>query len=496
MWKKLNSGQIFHLGVFLALFYFLTVIKLHGYDRYPAPAHGEELLYSWSGIYLIETGVPVSWSTLDYPKEYKVFDGIVGDKHNLFMPATLWKPWLDEPPLYSLLSGGMGHLYGDDRTKVIPPSHSRIPSVLASLVTTGLVFLVGRQFFGYWIGLLSMTFYGLSPILVLGSRLSVPENMIALGVMVSLFLAKKYLDKPSLIFPIATGLIAAVLGLMKPTGFFLAPLTMFLVFGKKKWGHAGLILALTMIGVGLYFAYGYHYNWDLFLRIVSVQGRRFAGWTGLAHIFNSPAYDIDQLFDGWYIFGFISAIFFSLQENKSKEMKLLLLFFFYWLMVAVLSGTEQDLLPWYRYPLFPMIGVFGALGLSWLHKRADFFALVLGIGLLMTSRYYLMNAFRPTTPTVVFRFLYFIALIPSLIDYAWKVPAMKKISQFVLVCFIGMGLFFNAKYLYTIFETRCESVSCPFGPSTKLSETKLPFLWRLFVPGENTDMLTTKRPWF
>lgn len=484
------------LGIFLLVFYFLTVIKLHGYDRMPAPAHGEELLYSWSGVYLIETGTPVSWSTLDYPEENLVFDGIVGDRHNLFMPAKLWKPWLDEPPLYSLLSGGAAHLFGDDRTKVIPPSHSRIPSVLASLVTTGLVFLVGYQFFGYWMGILAMTFYGLSPILVLGSRLSVPENMIALGVIASLLWAKKYLEKPNLIFPIVTGLAAAVLGLMKPTGYFLAPLMMFLAILKRKWGHAGLILTLALLGVIGFLAYGYHYDWDLFLRIVSVQGRRFAGWTGLPYILNSPAYDIDQLIDGWYIFGLIAALFFSLQEKKSKEIKLLLLFFYYWLMIAVLSGTEQDLLPWYRYPLFPLIGIFGALGLRWLYKRADFFALVLGIGLLMTSRYYLMNAFRPTTPTIVFRLVYFAALIPSLLDYAWKIPWAKKASQLILVAFIGLGLFFNAKYLYTIFETRCESISCPFGPTTKLSETRLPFLWRLFVPKENTDMLTTKRPWF
>ena len=89
MLSKLKWESVFKVGLFVLLFYFLTVIKLHGYDRYPAPSHGEELLYSWSGIYLIETGTPVSWSTLDYPKEYRVFDGIVGDKHNLFMPATL-----------------------------------------------------------------------------------------------------------------------------------------------------------------------------------------------------------------------------------------------------------------------------------------------------------------------------------------------------------------------------------------------------------------------
>src|SRR3989344_5641959 len=259
--KFINKKYI----IFFFIFIFLAIIKLHEYERWPGPAHAEELAFGWAGINLIETGVPVSWSTLDYPESSLVFDGIVGDKAGLYLPAKLYKPWLDQPPLYSLLSGGAAHLFGDSRDGVLPSAHTRVPSVLISLLTMALVFYIAQKFFNYWVGILATVFYGTSPIIV----------------------------------------------------------------------------------------FGYHYNWELFLRILNIQSTRFAGWSGLSYIFTTPAHDIYLLYDGWYIFCLFSAIYFLFNKNKPRVISLLTFFLVYWLLVVVFSGTEQDLLPWYRYPIFP-----------------------------------------------------------------------------------------------------------------------------------------------
>ena len=349
--KKIKfNGKYLIFGI---LFLFLSILKFHNYDRVPDSVHAEELLYSWSGINLIETGVPMSWSTLDYSKENLMFDGIVGDIKGVYLPAKLYKPWLDEPPLYSLMSGGVAHLFGDDRNMVIPTSHSRIPSVLASIVTMFLVFWVGYKFYSFKIGILSMCFYGMTPTIVFGSRLSVPENIIALAVIISLLLVKSYLKKPKLIYPFIFGILSLILGLMKPTGFFLAPLCIYFAVKNKRWKDILIIIGFVILGVFLYALYGYGYDWNLFKTIISIQGNRFAGWTGLAYVLNSPSFDITLFFDGWYIFGLFFALFFSFQKKMSKNTKLLSMFFFYWLVLSVISGSEQDLLPWYRYPFFP-----------------------------------------------------------------------------------------------------------------------------------------------
>lgn len=482
--------------LFVITFGFLAILRLHEYDRVPEPNHAEELLYGWSGIYLIETGVPVSWSTLGYPKDKTVFDGIVGDKNNLYLPATLRKPWLDEPPLYSLMAGGVAHLYGDDRNMILPTSHTRIPSVIASLITMGLIFLTAYDFFGFNIAMLSMIFYGLSPILVFGSRLSVPENIIAMATMGCLYLAKRYLNKPRIIYPIIFGLTAAILGLMKPTGFFLAPLAIFLAVKQRRWKDGGIVLILALIGVAAFVYYGYYFDWELFKTIVREQGVRFAGWSGLTFILTSPAYDIFTIRDGWYLFALLSAIYYLLKKSKGQEIMLLKLFFVYWLLVGLLSGTEGDLLPWYRYPTFPFLAIFGALGLRRVYRNPNFFTAALTIGLLMSSRYLLMNAFRPTTPPNVFRVVFFLAMVPPLVYLAWKPNWAKRLTQIVIVLFVILGGYYNSKYIYSIFPLKCESIQCPFGPSTKLSEIRLPVIWRFFVLPDSTGMLNEKRPKF
>lgn len=478
------------------LLVFLSILRLHNYDRVPFPAHAEELLYSWSGIHLIETGIPVSWSTLDYPKENIVRDGIIGDPNNLHLPAKLYKPWLDEPPLYSLLSGAFAHWYGDDRNMVLPPSHTRIPSVLLSLVTLFLVFTTGRRFFGLRIGVLAAVVYGTSPIMIFGSRLSVPENVIAACVLLSLLLTNHYLTSPTSWIAVAFGVQTALLGLMKPTGFFLAPLAIFLALSRKRYSDIGIICLFTLLGIGAFAVYGAHYDWQLFSRIISIQGSRFAGWTGLGYIFTSPAYDIFELQDGWYIFAWLSAIFLSFQSVKTPKLKLLTLFFLYWLMVAVFSGTEQDLLPWYRYPLFPLLALFGGLGINWIINRPDYWGVAIVVGTLLSPRYFLHNAFRPTTPTIVFRLSYFFALLPSLALVIWHSPWLKRLSSGIVIGVFVLGAYFNSKYVYSAFEIGCEAVSCPFGPSTRLSETRIPFFWRWFVPGQAHGVLDNQVPWF
>ncbi|MDD4026874.1 MAG: glycosyltransferase family 39 protein [Candidatus Shapirobacteria bacterium] len=483
--------------VFGVLFLFLLILKFHNYDRVPDSAHAEELLYSWSGINLIETGVPMSWSTLDYSKENLMFDGIVGDLKGVYLPAKLYKPWLDEPPLFSLMSGGVAHLFGDDRDKLIPTSHSRIPTVLASVVTMFLVFWVGYKFYSFNVGILAMCFYGITPIIVFGSRMSVPENIIALAVTASLLLMKSYMRKPKLFYAFIFGIFSMLLGLMKPTGFFLAPLCIYFAVKNKRWKDILIITGFVILGIGLYILYGYMYDWELFKSIVAIQGGRFAGWTGLAYVLNSPSFDIFTLFDGWYVFGLFFALFFSFQKKMGKNTKLLSMFFFYWLVMSVISGSEQDLLPWYRYPFFPMLSIFGSLGLVWVYKRANFFTMVFAVGLLLSSRYYLANDFRPTTPPNVYRIVYFIALIPSLLSFLNKSTLAKKISRWILIVFVILGFYFNAKYIYSAFEIRCENKTCPFSQSTLLSKTKLPFFDRFLLPKyPATDMLTTKRPWF
>lgn len=496
---------------------FLALVRLHDYDRQPYTVHAEELLYGWSGLYLIETGVPRSWSALDYSDDYLVFDGRVGPEDGLYLYGKLYEPWLDEPPLFSLILGATAKYYGADRDQVIPASYMRLPVVLASLVTMALVLVVTWRWFGYWTGMLALVIYGSSPLIVFASRLAVPENMFALAVIGSVWWADVYGRKSGWGFPIFIGVISLLLGLMKPTGFFFAPLGIFWVVKNGNWRHIWPILVGLLLGVVAFLAYGYHYGWELFMHIVEIQGGRFAGWSGLPYIFVKPAFDIFEFIDGWYILAFFLTSWIVFREQiglgtilgeddvkkkltkeeriKSERVYLLGMWWLFWLLVAIFGGTEQDLLPWYWFSMFPILAVLGGVGLRALVRRASFLSLVLVVGMLLSSRWHLSNAFRPTTDPWVFRWLVAFLVAPGLVDMVWPSDILKKISRAILIGVIVMGVWLNSKYVYSVFAVRCESKTCPIGPSTAWSEVRVPYFWRWLNPGDPEGLLDENRPW-
>ena len=140
---KIIKNRWFKILIFIFIFVFTFILRAHNYEKTPGALHLDEMLYAWSGIYLIETGVPVSWSTLDYPKRAEVFKGIINYKGGQpETSVTLYKPWLDEPPLFSLIVGFFAHINGAARTDFIPSSYIRIPSIIFASLVSIFIFLI------------------------------------------------------------------------------------------------------------------------------------------------------------------------------------------------------------------------------------------------------------------------------------------------------------------------------------------------------------------
>lgn len=89
----------------------------------------------------------------------------------------------------------------------LDPVGPAIMVALLGIITTYLVFLLGKKSFGYWVGLASALFYTLSPIMLHHSRNSWNPNVIAF--FVSLLLLLPNLKKPiwQLCFGFLTGII-------------------------------------------------------------------------------------------------------------------------------------------------------------------------------------------------------------------------------------------------------------------------------------------------
>lgn len=476
------------ITLFILVFLFTFALRSHNYDRTPLPDHLDEMLYAWSGIHLIETGVPVSWSTLDYPERAQVFEGIRDYKGGEpSASVTLYKPWVDEPPLFSYLVGYFAHYFGADRDEFIPASHIRFPIIFISALTSILVFLVAKKLFGFSMGLLSMLLYGTIPTIVFSSRVAMPENFIALCYMFSIYLLILFKEKKSYWYIAGIPVIAGIAGLAKPTGLFIIFFASFIVFKelyrKGKWRNAVKIPLLMLVGVIpfviFYFWWGLHLDSEIFWIINGIQSHRPVGFNSLTWLVISPSYGTKIIKDGWFVFSLLSAFYFFLSK-QNKNIKFISLALIYWILVVMISGGEADLLAWYRFPTYPLIAITGALGLKILYDRADFFATFVGMGLLLGNRTLTVNAFRPNIAPNMYRFIMSVGLLPSLSGLVFKKDWLLKLSRAILVLVMVVGIIINIYYIENAFDILCENVHCPIVEPTFLSTLFIPQLKVLF----------------
>lgn len=471
--------------ILLTVVFILTfILRSHNYEKTPGIGHLEEQMFGWAGIYLIEEGVPVSWSSLDYPSQAEVYRGEInyqgGDPK---VHVRLFRPWLEQPPLYSLLSGGVAHLMGASRHQVLPNAYIRIPAVLFAALTSLMIFLVARQLSSFWISLLAMGLYGTIPIFVIGSRLSVPENLIALFLLIMVYLLLKYQQSQRWIFVIWLPILAGLAGLAKPTGYFLMPLAAFYMLKYRRWNHLMYVLLGLVPFIAIYILYGTHFDSQIFWFIQARQSGRPAGFADLAWFFISPAYDIFSFIDTWYIFCLLSAGFFLFKPPTDSK-RIVAFALFYWLIIVMISGGETDLLPWYRYPAFPLLAIAGAWGIEFLWQRVSFFSSLAFVSFFLGNRLLLANAFRDNIQPTQFRLLFSGLMLPSVLQEVWQKKNLLLLTKIIMVGVFVVGMFWNITFIYNSFELNCESKTCPTGPTTILSRLYFPVFYRFLVLGQ------------
>lgn len=473
------------LVIFLFVLLFTFILRAHNYERVPTANHLDEMLYAWSGIHLVETGVPVSWSTLDYPDRAEVFRGEIN--YNGGIPkasVTLYRPWLDEPPLFSLLVGYFAHIYGADRNDFIPASYIRFPIVLISTLASILVFLIARKLEGYWSGILAMLVYGTVPLFVFASRTAMPESLIAFLFVLAIYLLLKFHETKNLLYIAPIPILAGIGGLSKPTGYFILPFAIYWIFRwlyekgmvKKAVRYTFYLVLATAPFVVAFFVYGNSMDSEIFSRIYSIQSSRPVGFGSLAWFFITPSYDIVVLRDSWAVFCLLSAAYY-LFRPKAGLKRIVVLGFVYWVIVVMLSGGENDLLAWYRFPTYPLLAILGSWGLVELIKKANIYTTFIAAGMLLGNRMLLVNAFRPNVSPLTYRFVFSSLMLPSVFNSIFKTSTLKKVSKYIIALIIVGGFVLNSLYVYQAFDIACEHQLCPIVPKTILSDIgSLPIL--------------------
>ncbi len=358
----------FKIGIVIFILFIGLILRLHNYALYPQRgASSDEYTYSFLGISLLTKGVPESWSNLTaYKNKYDL------TVRKLYFPMVY--PYFDHPPLNGLLVGGWSILNGETKFENVDLKTIRLVPIFLSLISSILVFLIGLKLFDYRSAIWALLIYTTTTIFVMNQRVVFAENLLT-----PLFLGSIYfyshIKKITTVKTILMGILAGLAFWTKELGIVVF-ITMFYLFFEDYRKPKFIItfcLVFLVFFVG-YIGYGYHYDGELFWKIVSIQSSRPIGPETLQLLTFNPVIVNKFYSDGWYFLGFLS-IFFGLFDFK--KYKLIIIPALVYLLLMIFSLAKTGEMGWYMIPMFPFMALFTANLLSDSLRKNNWFIFLL-----------------------------------------------------------------------------------------------------------------------
>ncbi len=341
-------------------------MRLINYDRIPGFTETQdEFFYPWAGMTMITTGVPVAWSWFPSYEKREIVT-YWGAKYPLVTP------WIEKPPLFSLLSGVWVLWNRQTQLNEVRLSTIRLVPVSLGTLTIFLTGILGVQLFGKKVAIIGSILYATVPPIVLSNRLSLTENLLTPFMLLTNILLFIKSDRASWkwLQPVITSLVAAAAVNSKNIGL-IAPFIVIIFYTlQKKWIAVIIALIIGGIGLSIHPLIGLYYNWNLYVHVLNQYRISFIseGLPQLIHVlFTYPVITTkDRLLpDGIMFVGFI--LLFSaplwLFQSKSYEIKkreyIFLAFPLLFLVVLniLASGAGYSFYGWHIFPLFPYIAI-------------------------------------------------------------------------------------------------------------------------------------------
>lgn len=366
--------------VHLFLLVMVIIIVLGAFLRFidyasvpPFMDTADEFVYPLAGLSWIQTGAPIGWAN--------------GHVYNLARKIDIWgtwyplvKPWLEKPPLYTMLTGGVLHILGARNFTDIRLETLRIIPIILSLFTIFLVGFLAKKIAGIGAGLLAAAVYATDPAIILSNRLSLTENLLE---PLMLLAAIWIIDRQSLIENsrssngniIVLSILSALSILTKQLGAAVPIAILIFLAAKRQW-KAALSVIIASVSAGcIYLFLAFQYGWGTFYASMKQYSAHASGLPELVQsIFRYPIIvNRYELFpDGLILLGYI--LLFSAPWWMEKKYTSILFFpFTYLSLLAILESAHDsaNFYGWHLYPFFPFLAILIALAAKELWRHDD-----------------------------------------------------------------------------------------------------------------------------
>lgn len=419
-------------------------LRLQQFSAFPPIGDTRDEVKSvFNGISLIKRGVPESWSWWDDYGEFPV-QNIRGSDYRLV------KPWFEEPPLFGSLLGSYAIWKGMDSYEKVDAGALRWPMLKIGAFDIFLLFILVYLISGFWEATVASLIYATVPTIVLSSRLPLAENFLITLFLLSLLLFVLYLKKNSKLVLLVCSLTAGVAILVKQTGVYIPATIFFLLIAHQKIKPALQVIAISSIFLLSWFAFGYYYNWSLFIHLQGIfSGREIRLPSMIINLFDTFRISEKTMStDGWMIWGWISVVAFAflekIRKKKLSRLVLSLAIGSYLVVFAVMSGHSKG---WYRFPFHPFLSwAIAAVFINFVKEPSFlysfFFVAIAGFASLISGT---GEAFWSQSQVKVYQFLLPLSMTPALFYDLTQKPALKRLSQFVLIGAFLLMIYFNVR---------------------------------------------------
>lgn len=453
--------KIFKILIVLFIVFLALTCRIKNFAQIPIVGQStDEYSYSWVGLSLIKTGMPVGISGFD--KYQNKFDRYINvDRYMQVLPSdplTINYPWMDHPPLLGLITGGYAYFSGADVFEDTVSSVIRKPIIVISTLSVLLLMIFCWINFNFLTAILGGLIYATAPLIVLSSRMIQAENAIIpclLTVMICLSLYFKQKKDFWLIFAaIFTGLAT----LFKLTGVvcylftFLTLLTKYKKINKNFIKDFSFFLAISIPISFLFVVYGSVYGYKNFINIIFSNTNRFYGIGSnllLELIQNQRLTHHKFLPEIWIISGWLVCLGYLIKKPKKFKDSIPILAVLSYLIIYILFGSQPY--GWYTFPFWPLLIIilsrFLVLGFTKTKNLVPVF--IFSIMILGSNIARLINVFEFQTYANFWRIgvssLLFILILLNILKIKPKV-----LIKILLLFLWSAAIYTNIKYLNNI----------------------------------------------
>jgi len=329
----------------MAVLLVAAFLRSRGYSQRP-PLNADEYDWAWTGLSLLQRGVPTGWTGFwDAYGHWRVFEW----ESKQYVLVT---PYLDHPPLFSLLVGGVAWIAGNRVMTDVSLTVIRLVPIALSLLVLVLAYRLAQATVGTWPARIAILLLAFSPAAITLSRLTESEALLTVWFITALLAVNRLREWPAHRNALAVLLIScAAAPLTKVPGIAVGFAATVVLVSWNRPRLAVMAASAALMGVILFAVYGALLDLGIFIRVVSAHADRHSGF--------SAGYEMLRggLADWYWGLGIVGLGVLATRGGAAARLVAWPVLAY---VVVITLTADADLAgryDWYRIPIYPLVYV-------------------------------------------------------------------------------------------------------------------------------------------